>query len=382
MISITRLYCNKPTSGDPLRYERSSRGPVVVWNCTRRCNLKCVHCYAQAGSAPADDELTTAEAREMIRDLAAFKVPVLLFSGGEPLMRDDILDLVQYAREVGIRPVLSTNGVTISPSLAGRIKDAGVAYVGISLDGVGDTNDAFRGVKGAFDAALRGFESCIAIGQKVGLRLTLTRSNVEDLAGIFDLIEDMGIPRACFYHLVYSGRGGDIVEQDLTREQTRAAVDLIIDRTADLNARGGARDILTVDNHCDGPFLYSRLLREKAMHAADALRLLEVNGGNRSGIGIGCIDEIGQVHPDQFWRECILSSVRDRPFSEIWADESHPMLAGLRDRKRLLKGRCAQENCRWVDVCNGNFRARAVALYGDPWMQDPACYLTDEEIRR
>ena len=254
--------------------------------------------------------------------------------------------------------------------------------MGISLDGVGETNDRFRGVKGAFDAAIKGFENCLSIDQKVGLRLTLTKDKVQDLPVIFDLIEDIGIPRGCFYHLVYTGRGADIVNDDLTREQTRAAYELILDRSMDLHRRGFEKDILMVDNHCDGVYLYMRLLKEDPARAEAVYKLLETNGGNASGVAIGCVDNLGNVHADQFWQSKSFSNVRQRQNSEIWMDTSDPIMAGLKDRKPLLKGRCAQTNCKWIDICYGNFRARAVAVYDDPWMQDPACYLTDEEIAR
>ena len=384
MISITKLYCDKSTWGDTLRYETpfAQRKPIVVWNSTRRCNLKCVHCYSQSCNEQYEGELSNQEARAMIRDLAAFKAPVLLFSGGEPLMRQDMFELGAYSRELGIRPVISTNGTLITKSVAAKIKEIGFAYVGISLDGVGDTNDTFRGQKGAFDAALKGFENCISIGQKVGLRLTMTKSNVQDLPAIFDLIEETKIPRACFYHLVYTGRGAGIVEDDLSHEETRAAFDLILDRSMDLHRRGIDKDILMVDNHCDGVYLYMRLLKEDLERAKQVYKLLEANGGNASGVAIGCVDNLGNVHADQFWQSHTFGNVRERPFSELWTDTSDPVMAGLKNRKPLLKGRCAETNCRWIDVCNGNFRARAVAVYDDPWMQDPACYLTDEEIAK
>lgn len=382
MISITRLYCNKPTLGDKLRYARpfDQRKPVIVWNCTRRCNLKCIHCYSRSCNINYDGELTTSEAKAVIEDLAAFRVPVLLFSGGEPLMRNDLFELGSYARQLGIRPVISTNGTLITPTMAQKIAIAGFAYVGISLDGIGDTNDRFRGVRGAFDAAIQGFENCLNAGQKAGLRLTMTQSNLNDLGAVFDLIEDIGIPRACFYHLVYTGRAADISSADLTNEQARNALDTILDRTRDFYSRGLEKDILTVDNHCDAPYLYMHVLRENPDRAAEVLNLLKLNGGNSSGVAIGCIDNVGNVHPDQFWQSCTFGNVRERPLSSIWNDTSHPIMAGLKNRKPLLKGRCAQQNCKWLDICNGNFRARAKAVYNDPWMEDPACYLTDEEI--
>lgn len=393
MIGVTKLYCGTATTGDALRYGRESgrmpahllqyssdKKPVVVWNMSRRCNLKCVHCYSNSENKDYEGELSTQEARDMIADLGQFGAPVLLFSGGEPLMREDLFELASFAIECGIRPVISTNGTLITKSVAKRIKETGFGYVGISLDGIGDINDEFRGVKGAFNAAMRGFEACVEAGQKVGLRLTMTRRNYQDLNAIFDFIEEEKIPRACFYHLVYTGRGSDIAKDDLTHEESRKAMDLIMDRTMDFHRRGLEKDILTVDNHCDGPYLYMRMLRENSERAEEVMQLLKWNGGNQSGVGIGCIDNCGNVHADQFWQEHTFGNIRDRKFSEIWMDTSDPIMAGLKSRKPLLKGRCAQGNCKWLDVCNGNFRSRAIAVHGDVWAEDPACYLTDEEI--
>lgn len=391
MIGISKLYCGGATTGDALRYERESasspadvlraslgKKPIVVWNSTRRCNLKCVHCYASSENHDYPNELTTAEAEAMVRDLGEFKAPVLLFSGGEPFIREDMYDLAALAKELGIRPVISTNGTLITEKAAQRVKDVGFGYVGISLDGISEVNDSFRGVDGAFKAAMRGFDNCVAVGQKCGLRLTLTRHNYRELNGIFDFIEEHKIDRACFYHLVYTGRGSGIRKDDLTHEESRAAVDLIIDRTADFHRRGLDVDILTVDNHCDGPYLYMRMLREGSPRAEEVMRLLKRNGGNSSGVGIADVDNEGNVHADQFWWHYSFGNVRERKFSEIWVDTSDPVMAGLKDRKPLLKGRCAK--CKWLDICNANFRVRAEAVYNDIWAPDPACYLTDEEI--
>ena len=380
MIDVTKLYCGVGTSGDALRYEREAgeRKPIVVWNMTRRCNLDCIHCYADSANRDYPNELTGDEAQRMIRDLGEFGAPVILFSGGEPLMRDDIYDHAELAKSLGIRPVISTNGTLITEKLARRIKDIGFGYVGISLDGINERNDFFRGKKGAFQAAMRGFDNCVRVGQKVGLRLTLTRHNCQDLDGIFDFIEEHGINRACFYHLVYTGRGSAMEKDDLTHEESRAAVDLIIDRTADLHRRGKEVDILTVDNHCDGPYLYMRMVREGSPRAEEVMRLLVLNGGNQSGIAIADVDNEGNVHADQFWWYHSFGNVRDRKFGEIWTDTSDPLMAGLKDRKSALRGRCA--GCKWLDICNGNFRVRAEAVHGAVWAPDPACYLTDDEI--
>lgn len=388
MISVTKLLCDTSFFGDSLRYSHDSRGavhgattemgPVVVWNCTRTCNLNCIHCYAGAEAKKYEGELTTEEAKKFIDDLADFKVPVLLFSGGEPLARPDLLELARYAKEKGIRPTLSTNGTLIDRAMAQEIKEIGVGYVGISLDGVGEKNDEFRGKKGAFEAALRGIENCLAVGQRVGLRFTINRHNYGELEGIFKLIEEVGIPRVCFYHLVYSGRGSKMVEEDITHEETRAALDLIMEKTLDFHRRGLEKEILTVDNHADGVYIYLKVKDRDPERAEEIMKLLKRNGGNRTGIAIGAVDWYGNVHPDQFTQNHTFGNVKERPFGEIWSDVSHPILGGLKNRKPLLKGRCAA--CRWLDVCNGNFRARAEAVTGDFWESDPACYLTDEEI--
>ncbi|MCQ1535593.1 12,18-didecarboxysiroheme deacetylase [Methanosarcina sp. KYL-1] len=394
MIGISKLYCGTVEPSDALRYGRDSKRlpshllqfskdkkPVVVWNMTRRCNLKCVHCYAQAKDMEFKDELSTEEGKALIDDLAAFGSPVMLFSGGEPTMRKDLPELAAYAREKGMRAVISTNGTLIDKELAKKLKDVGLSYVGVSLDGIRETNDKFRGMQGAFDAALRGLRNCQEEGIKVGLRFTINKQNVMDIPAIFDLMEAENIPRVCFYHLVYAGRGSTMVDEDLSPEESRKAVDLIMDRTKALHEKGFPAEVLTVDNHCDGPYIYLKLLKENPERAAEVFELLSMNQGNSSGIGIGCVSWDGSVHADQFWRHYSFGNVRERPFSEIWTDLSDEIMAGLKNRKPFIQAnadRCAK--CKWFDVCNGNFRVRAEAVYGNVWADDPACYLTKEEI--
>ncbi|MCD6487019.1 MAG: SPASM domain-containing protein, partial [Syntrophobacterales bacterium] len=255
----------------------------------------------------------------------------------------------------------------------------GLSYMGVSLDGIGEIHDRFRGVKGAFDAAVRGIKYCQGAGIKVGTRFTITGENSSEIPAIFDFIEENNIPRACFYHLVYSGRGSTLADNDLSHTQTREVMDLIMDRTRDLFDRGMPKEILTVDNHADGPYIYLRLLREGPERAADVLELLRMNEGNNSGRGIGCVSWDGEVYADQFWRDISFGNVRKRPFSDIWLDTSNELMAKLKDKKSYVTGRCA--DCRWLDVCGGNFRARAETVTGDIWGPDPACYLTDEEIK-
>ena len=391
MIGISKLYCGTVEPSDALRYGRHSsqlpshllqfsadKRPVVVWNITQQCNLKCVHCYAHAKATGGHDELTTQQGKALIDDLVQFGVPVLLFSGGEPLVRKDLPDLAAYAVQKGMRAVISTNGTLIGADTARILKDIGLSYVGISLDGMEEINDRFRGVRGAFDAALEGIKNCQAAGIKVGLRFTINKFNVEEIPNIFKLIEDMDIPRVCFYHLVYAGRGSKLVEEDLTHAESRAAVDLIINETKRLHDNGKSKEVLTVDNHADGPYLYLRLMKENPERAQEVLELLKMNEGNNSGRGIGCISWDGQVHADQFWRHYSFGNVKARPFSDIWSDTSEPLMKKLKIKKQYVKGRCA--TCRWLDICGGNFRVRAEAVADDMWAPDPACYLSDEEI--
>jgi len=390
MLNITRLLCGKATTGDELRYgERASHPqairspavhhrPVVVWNLTRRCNLHCAHCYMDAFDREFPGELTTSEAVAVIDDLAQFGVPVLLLSGGEPLMRPDILELCSYAFSQGLRAVLSSNGTLIQPELAAAIKNAGVSYAGISIDGAEATHDRFRGMKGAFQQTLEGIRNLQRAGVKTGLRCTITRFNLRELDYIFDLAERENLQRLCFYHLAYGGRGERIRKHDLSPEESRQAVDTIFNRTLELDSRGIDMEVLTVDNHADAAYLYLKVKETQPNRADEVYKLLRRNGGNTAGSGIVCIDPQGNLHPDQFWQSYTIGNVRQSPFSALLSNGADPMLAALRDRRPLLKGRCA--GCRYLDICNGNLRVRAQAVYGDPWAEDPACYLTEEEI--
>ncbi|MDD3376366.1 MAG: radical SAM protein [Candidatus Riflebacteria bacterium] len=394
MINISRIYADHSTTGDPLRYGKehggsvahshhfkghatakaaSERRPVVVWNISKRCNLKCIHCYTNSDCNVAENELSFEEGKLLIDNLAEFKIPALLFSGGEPLMRPDVFELAAYAAGKGVRPVLSTNGTLITKEVARKIKDTGFIYAGISLDGVKETNDLFRGVNGAFELAMAGFRNCREVEQRVGLRLTLTRQNFLDLHKIFDFLIEEKIPRACFYHLVYSGRGKS--SDDLSHEETAKALDIICSRTKSAIESGIDLDILTVDNHVDGVYVYKKLLKEDPQRAEKMRELLEWNGGgaNSSGVGIGNIDWEGNVHPDQFWQDLTLGNVRNRPFSEIWQDTSNEMMAGLKNRLPLLKGKCKE--CKYLKMCGGSLRVRAFRVTDDPWQTDPACYI-------
>ncbi len=391
MIGISKLYCGSVEPSDLLRYGRKAgelpshllqfsedKKPVVVWNCTRRCNLKCVHCYSQSQNMFYEGEMTTDEGKRFIDSLARFGAPVILFSGGEPLIRKDLFELIQHSTQAGLRAVISTNGTLITADVATRLKDFNLSYVGVSLDGTETVNDKFRGVVGAYARAIDGIRNCQAAGLKVGLRFTINRKNAAEIPAIFRIIEEENIPRVCFYHLVYAGRGSALIDEDLNHEEARRVVDQIIDLTSDLHARGIPKEVLTVDNHADGVHLYLRMARENPERAEKVMELLRFNEGNSSGRGIACVSWDGSVHPDQFWRHLTLGNVRERDFGEIWTDPKNEFLMKLKEKKKYVEGRCSR--CEWLDICGGNFRVRAEAVTGNVWAPDPACYLTDREI--
>lgn len=397
MINLTRLWTGHEQPADGLRYGRganaathaSDRRPIVVWNITRTCNLRCVHCYSDSMAAKYPGELDWPQMMAVVDDLAAYEIPSLLLSGGEPLIHPRFFDLIDYAGSRGVKLTLSTNGTLITPENAALLKAAEVAYVGISLDGIGAVHDEFRGKQGAFKAAVEGFAACHDVGQKTGLRLTLTRHTVSDIERILDFIEQENIQRVCFYHLVPSGRGGAL--QILRPEESRHALDTLIDRVDQWNHAGVRREVLTVTQPADGPYLLLRMKRENHPGLEAAHRLLKWNGGgnNSSGRGVANIDTQGNVHPDQFWQTVNLGNVKRIPFSAIW-EGHHPASAeelqeirslgqlDNRTRRMLMQGRCA--GCRWFDICGGGFRTRAATECGNIWGSDPGCYLSDDEI--
>lgn len=392
MIGISKLYMGGVEPSDALRYGRDSRRlpshllqfsadkkPVVVWNCTKACNLRCQHCYANCTSGlAAPDELSTLEAKAMIADLAAFGVPVLLFSGGEPLMRPDLGELITHTVKMGMRAVISTNGTLITPEKAAQLREFGLSYVGISLDGLETEHNALRGSDTAFSRAMTGIANCLAVGVKVGVRLTLHRKNADQIPAIFDLLRERNIPRACFYHFVNCGSGAEVSELLLNHSETRHAVDEIINQTRRLHESGYPAEILTVDNHCDGIYLYRRMVEERHPGAAAVLELLQMNGGNGSGHALGCISWNGEIYPDQFWRSRVVGHIREKSFSTIWSDPENQFLQSLRHKYDYVTGRCVK--CRYLRVCGGNFRVRAEGAGRGLWGEDPACYLTDDEI--
>jgi heme d1 biosynthesis radical SAM protein NirJ len=363
----------------PLTPARKPAGPVVIWNLIRRCNLTCKHCYSISADIDFKGELNTEEVFTVMDDLKAFGVPVLILSGGEPLLRPDIFAISQRAKDMGFYVGLSTNGTLIDEHNIDAIAAVAYDYVGISIDGNRETHDRFRRKEGAFDASMAGIRLCRDRDIKVGLRFTMTEDNAVELPDMLQLMEDEGVNKFYLSHLNYAGRGNRNRDSDVQLNITRNAMDLLFE-TALLHAqRGDGLEFVTGNNDADGVYLLQWIKQhfpEKAEHVGAKLRQW---GGNSSGVNIANIDNLGEVHPDTFWWHYDLGNLRQRPFSEIWRDTSDPIMKGLKASPRQIKGRCGE--CRYFDICGGNTRVRAMQLTGDPWAEDPACYLTDAEIR-
>ena len=388
LIGFTKLLCGTATISDVMRERHghgampanllqfsSERSPVVVWNITSQCNLKCRHCYIEATEAAKDNEMTTADGMAFIDDLAEMKVPVLMFSGGEPLVRPDLFELAAYAVEKGLRIVLSTNGTLIDDFTAQLIKEAGFQYVGVSIDGCEETHDMFRGEKGAFAAAIAGIRAAKAAGNRTGVRFTLNSLNKRDLPAVLDLIEQEKIDRFCMYHLVYAGRGGDMKNLDVTLDEKREVAQLLIDKALDFDRRGVELEILTTDNHADGLYLLDYIAKTNPARVPEVRQLLELHGGCSAGDRMADVDYLGNVHPCQFWSDLTLGNVRERKFSEIWNDleANDGILARLRTKPAQLNAQCGK--CSQNRLCGG-CRIRA-SVDGDIWGDDPACFWTD-----
>jgi radical SAM protein with 4Fe4S-binding SPASM domain len=388
MIGFTKLLCGGATVSRALRQasgqEQREPGllqfttaerPLVVWNTTLRCNLRCLHCYNDAGQACAD-ELTTQEAERLIADLAQMGSPVLLFSGGEPLLREDIYHLGDYAAARGVRPVLSTNGTLITAKVAGALKRAQFQYIGVSIDGLAETHDRLRCRAGASEAAWEGLRQARAAGLRTGVRFTVTRDNVDDLPGVLDQSVGERVNRFCMYHLVYCGRGAGLADRDLSAAERRRVIQWLVERTEELHRQRREIEILTTDNHADGVYLYRLIMERDPSRGVEVLALLAMHGGCSAGRKFANVDSRGDVHACQFWGHESLGNVRERPFSRIWQHPGHPLLGQLKQSQGLLTGRCG--DCRYKAYCGG-CRIRAQAVHGELWGPDPACYLTDEE---
>lgn len=378
MFRITQYLAELLDAPPQSAQRRAPKGPVVIWNLIRRCNLACKHCYTTSADIDFPGELSTGEVFEVMDDLKSFGVPVLILSGGEPLLRPDIYAIAARAKSLGFYVGLSSNGTLITAENIGRIAEIGFDYVGVSLDGIGETHDTFRRSPGSFERSLQGVRLCVQNGIKAGLRFTLTQHNFADLLPLLDLMDREEVHKFYLSHLNYGGRGHRNRKDDAHFEMTRRAMDILFERCLQRLREGRPAEFVTGNNDADGVYLL-HWARRRFPHRVEHLRARLAHwGGNASGVNIANIDNVGDVHPDTFWWHYSLGNVRKRPFSEIWSDLSDPLLAGLKQRPRPVEGRCAA--CAYLDLCNGNTRVRAHRTTGNPWAEDPGCYLSDAEI--
>ncbi len=361
MISISRLYLGIENPSDKFRYHSDSNsGPVIVYNCTSKCSQNCLHCYSASSSG---SELNTAGAKHLLTQLAEVKCPVVLFSGGEPLERADIFELLDFSHSLGLRTVLSTNGNLIDSQIAEKLFDAGVNYVGISIDGEQKTHEEFRGTIGGFEKAVAAVKFCKNANLKTGLRFTITNRNFNQIKYIFSLAAQLNVQRICFYHLISAGRAAKN-NLKCTASQTIQALNDIVDCAQDY-AKQGVTEVLTVGNHADGPFILSRLKQENSPQYEKALDLLAKFGGNKIGTKILAIDSAGTVHPDQFWQNFSLGNVTEIKLEEIYKKS----LNIFADKTKSAPDRC--KNCNWLKICGTNMCDLRL---------EPDCYLTDDQI--
>lgn len=350
----------------------------MIWNLVRRCNLACQHCYSISADIDFPGELSTAEVFTVMDDLKRFAVPVPILSGGEPLLRPDLPDIARRAKQMGFYVGLSTNGTLIGRQNIGALAAIGFDYLGVSMDGIEQTHDRFRRKAGAFRASVEGIRHARDAGIKAGIRFTLTQDNAHDLPALLELMETERIDKFYLSHLNCAGHGNNSRARDAMFGTTRQAMDLVFDAAWRAVPAGTAREFVTGNNDADGVYL---LLWARARFPESESHLrakLAQWGGNACGLHVANIDNLGNVHPDTMWWHYTLGNMRKRHFSEIWSDVSDPLMAGLKRQPRAVKGRCGA--CPSLDICGGNARVRAQQPTGDPWQEDPACYLTDEEL--
>lgn len=380
MIGLTKLLTGRETPADRLRYggrnvvdhnfdSDTGHRPVVVWNITDMCNLSCEHCYYSAVIGKRPVAMTLDVIKSTIDDLAELGVPVLLFSGGEPLVHPNIFEAIAYCTSKGIKPVLSTNGTTITPETAARLVECGLEYAGISLDGAEQTHNTFRRHPTAYKRSIRGMRNALDAGIRISVRFTLTESNYLDLDDVIDTAISVGAQRLCVYHLVPSGRARR--DGDIPNVVRREIIEKLCSRVEDLDL-----EVLTVDNPSDGPLSYLWALEHAPDRVPDIVRMLSMRTpGDGTGRRIVEIDHRGDVHPNQFWLSESCGNILEEPFAEIWNRETG-MLADLRTSEWPLEGACAE--CSFAPICGG-FRARANRYHGTHWGDDPSCPLTPEE---
>ncbi len=338
--------------------------PVLVsFAITRRCNLKCPHCYSTSVEAPHPNELTTEEAKQLISEVAETGARMLIFDGGEPTMREDLFDLIKHTRDVGLRPLLGTNATFITKKYATKLKEAGIKQLAISLDGAkSETHDAFRGVRGTWQDTINGIRNCVEIGIPFQIAPCLTRYNWTELSQIIELARKLGASAIEIFDYVITGRGRDHLRYELDTETRKKVTEQIVEmqrKDEELSYRVIALPQFWV-------------MVEKTVPEEEVL-LKFVRSCCGAGLRYACILYEGTVYPCMVL-QVKTGNVREQSFKDIWYKSQ--VLNELRNRD-LLKGKCGR--CRYRLVCGGA-RCKAYEKTGDYLAEDPACWFSEREI--
>ncbi len=355
---------------------RTLNGSIMIWNFTNRCNLLCHHCYSKA-DANEKDTLTLEEIQETIPKLKKAGVNFVIFSGGEPLIRKDIFDIAQCMKDNKIMTYLSTNGMYINEKNVDRIIET-FNYIGISIDGIEEVHDYFRGQEGSYQKSIDAIKLIQKHGGNAGIRFTITKETEKCFYDMFKLVEELNVNKFYISHLVYSGRGLDNLKIDISKEQRREYVDFIIDKAFEYYHSGKNIDLVTGNMEMDAIMLLNKFRKDYPEFSDSLKQKLQSWGGNSAGNRLGNMDWAGNVKPDPFFPQ-VIGNYLENDFDKVWCDENNELLGNLRQFPRNISGKCA--NCDYINICNGGSRSRAYAISGDLWAEDPSCYLTDNEIK-
>jgi len=353
---------------------------LVVWNLTNSCNLKCAHCYQNAKNALAD-ELTTEEKLKVVDELDKEGVVAIAFSGGEPLMARDFFTVAEHAYRKGMAVSVATNGTLVTPQVAKRMKDCGVCYVDVSLDGASsDVHDAFRGIPGLYEKTIQGIRNLVSAGIDTCIATTAVSTNYQQIPKIIDIAKELGVKRFMMFNFIPSGRGATMTDRDISPMQREELLKYLYNTTQSTNvtalctAPQFSRVSLQM-SHESGKNLVSPTHFAAIPMPGKLAELSRFIGGCGAGRMYCAIQPNGAVTPCVFMPTLVLGNLRQQPFGEIWA--SNGILTDLRDRTRL-KGAC--KNCEYRSVCGG-CRARAYGYYGDLLASDPGCVLIGQELK-
>ncbi len=351
----------KEKTGHPEK-QNGSNLRLVAWEITRNCNLACVHCRASATNGPYTGELDTEKALDLVDQIAAVGSPIVILTGGEPLLRADIFEIASYGFQKGLRMVMAPNGTLITEDAVKKMIASGIKRISISLDGADKTShDSFRGVKGAFASALNGIRLAREAGLEFQVNTTITQKNLDQIAAIQDLAVELGAVAHHIFLLVPTGRGKYIADQEITAEEYERVLNWFYDQKQ--------KTPLQLKATC-APHYY-RILRQRARDegrkitfATDGLDA--VTRGCLGGTGFCFISHTGIVQPCGFL-DLDCGDVTSTPFASIW--NSSPVFLALRDFDSL-KGKCGR--CEYKKVCGG-CRARAYEASGDFMAEEPLC---------